>query len=261
MNIKEKYVQIHKQGFVPILVNDNFDAVFLADACVEAGIKTIEITCRRNNVVDEIKAIKDQHPSLGIIVGSTIDDDEMVAYIRKQKMDFPSLEQLTELGVDGLVSQAMYQVETVKRYSKKFLVVPGVETLGEALTMIKSGAQFAKFFALSISGGPAYLKCITGPAVHQLPAVFVTGGVTQTKIPEYIKANAALLASGFDVIVKNQYQALQEKPDMGAIVKTLRSFLDAAQLARSQYMPELFARRDSSCQQYLDAIPHYHPFH
>ena len=132
MDLKEKYVRLHKQGFVPIFVNDNFDAVLLADACVEA--------------------------------------------------------------------------------------------------------------------------------VHKLPAVFVTGGVTPAKVPEYIGANAALVASGFDVIVKNQYQALQERPDTGAVVNALRSFLDAVRQARSQYTPELSARRNSSCEQYLDAIPHYHPY-
>jgi len=47
MDIKSRYVIIHKQGWIPIFIEDGLDAVMLAEICVENGLKAIEITCRR----------------------------------------------------------------------------------------------------------------------------------------------------------------------------------------------------------------------
>jgi len=92
-----------EQKFVPIFVKDDFDAVFLAECSVAAGYRAIEITCRRDNVVDEIKCVKSAFPDLVVMVGSIVDDGPMLDKIKQQRPDFPSIEQLLDLGIDGLV--------------------------------------------------------------------------------------------------------------------------------------------------------------
>ena len=63
LQLAEHYVTLHRQGFVPILVADRFDAVLLAEAAVAAGAEIIEITCRRRGVCDDIERIKKAFPN------------------------------------------------------------------------------------------------------------------------------------------------------------------------------------------------------
>ena len=260
MELKEKYVAVHRQGFLPIFVNDEFDAVMLADACVEAGAKAIEITCRRPGVVKEIQAIKEKYPELLVLVGSTIDDEILVRYIKKKQPEFPALAELAQLEVDGFICIAKFSAETVTRYARDFLIMPGVETLGESFEMLKSGAHFVKFFTTSLYGGSIYIRLCTNAATQHLAPVFVTGGVTTEKIYEYTEAGAVMFGAGFDLIVKDQYTQLQQKPDKTPIVAAFKKNLEAVQKARSKYMPGLVDKYDAPIDEYLDAIDHFHPF-
>ena len=52
MSIKETYVKILKQGWIPIFVRDAFDALKLAEICVRAEIDVIEVACRRPEVAE-----------------------------------------------------------------------------------------------------------------------------------------------------------------------------------------------------------------
>ena len=260
MELIEKYVAVHRQGFLPIFVKDEFDAVMLADACVEAGAEAIEITCRRPGVVKEIRAIKEKHPELLVLVGSTIDDENLVQYIKRRQPEFPSLDELAALDIDGFVSIAKFGAETVKRYSKDFLVMPGVETLGESFEMMKSGAHFVKFFTTSLYGGTTYIRLCTNAATQHLAPVFVTGGVTPEKIYEYTGAGAVMFGAGFDLIVKDHYMQLQQQPDKTPIVAAFKKNLEAVKGARSKHIPGLIEKYDAPVDEYLDAIHHYHPF-
>ena len=100
---------------MPIFVNDSFDAVQLAEACVAAGANTIEITCRRENVTDEIKRIRKTFPDLTIMVGSIVDEGPMLNFLKTRRPDMPSLDELSQLDVDGFVSMMPISLKTIEK--------------------------------------------------------------------------------------------------------------------------------------------------
>ena len=255
--LAERYRTLYEQGFVPIFVNDSFDAVQLAEASVAAGAKVIEITCRRPGVVDEIKRIRKALPDVLVAVGSIVDDGPMLDFQKKRQPKHPSIAELVDLDVHGLVSMMPISLETIRRYSGTHLFVPGVQTLTEAVAAVEAGAQFAKFFDLALGGEQKRAGLMTCVAVHGLIPIFVTGGVTLEKIEPYVGLRTALLGSGWDVLLGDRYAAMQEKPDMAALTAGLKAFLDAMADARSRHVP---LPKDGNLQAFLDAVPHYHPF-
>lgn len=255
--LKEKYCLVHKQGFVPIFVNDSFDAVQLAQACLEAGATAIEITCRRNNVKDEIKRIRKAFPDLLIMVGSIVDDGPMLNFLKTRRPDMPSLEQLTQLDVDGFVSMMPISIGTIQKYSSTHMMVPGVETFADAVAAVQAGAHFAKFFTASNQGGPKRIALANCAAMHSLIPIFVTGGVTLDKVKPYVQAGTALLGSGWDVLLGDQYKNMQKNPDIKHLAAALKQFLDEMAESRSQFQS---LNNNLQSSEYLKSLKHYMPF-
>ena len=137
--LAENYVTLHRQGFVPIFVADRFDAVLLAEAAVAAGAEVIEITCRRRSVCDDIERIKKAFSELIILVGSTVDDGPMLDFLQWRRPDMPSIDRLCDLGVEGIVSAMPLSLDTVARLSQTHLVIPGVESITEAVQAVNAG--------------------------------------------------------------------------------------------------------------------------
>ena len=132
----ERYRIIHQQGFIPIFVSDRLDAVQLAEAAVAAGAKAIEITCRRAAVCDDIRRVRSAIPELLVLAGSVIDDGPIAEFLRAQRPRIPTLNQLCDLGVDGFVSALPLSLESIARFSTTHLLIPGVETVTEAVRIV-----------------------------------------------------------------------------------------------------------------------------
>lgn len=260
MSLMQTYIELHKQGWLPIFVRDNFDAVFLADVCVQAGARVVEITCRRPHVSDDIRRIRAAHPDLRILVGSTIDSDVMVEFSKHKKRPIPRLAQLAALDVQGFISLLPFSQETILRYRGTHLLIPGVETSGQAYRAITSGAHFAKIHAASLFGGASYVRSFTSAPTFGLLPLFVTGGISQEKIQKTLKAGAALLGGGWDLMLSHDYQQLQLNPSPQALLTTLSAFLKTFQKARKAITPKLFGLLSAPSNDYLAAVDHYHPF-
>ena len=255
--LAERYCIVHRQGFMPIFVSDSFDAVRLAEAAVAAGAAAVEITCRRKNVADEIRRVRKALPDLIIVVGSVVDDGPMLDFLRRRRPDMPSIAELASLGIDGVVSMMPLSLKTVAEYSATHIVIPGVETLTEAVQAVEAGAHFAKLFSTGPLGEHKRVATATCAATHGLPPIFVTGGVTLEKIEPYVAAGAAMLGSGWDMLLGEHYAQMQSKPDTAALTAALRRFLDEMAAARAKH---LTMPTGGTQEEYLRAIPHYHPF-
>jgi 2-keto-3-deoxy-6-phosphogluconate aldolase len=53
------YRAVHTQGFLPIFVKDDFQTRTLVEGCVEAGMKVIEYTLRREDAREAIPWIQE----------------------------------------------------------------------------------------------------------------------------------------------------------------------------------------------------------
>jgi len=112
-----------------------------------------------------------------------------------------------------------------RRYSKPCF--PGALTPTEVLTAWQAGADMVKIFPAGPVGGPKYIKALKGP----FPQIdFVpTGGVNLETTPEFIKAGAAAVAVGGELV---DVKALREgKVDV--ITSNARRFMDAVRSGRA----------------------------
>jgi len=115
-------------------------------------------------------------------------------------------------------------IQLAHRYSA--VVVPGAMTPTEILTAWNAGADMVKVFPAAQLGGPEYLKAIRGP----LPQILLvpTGGVNLQNAGAFIKAGAAALGAGGELVDK---KAVKEKK-FNIITENTRSFLKAIKEAR-----------------------------
>lgn len=261
MTLLQKYHALYRQGFVPIFVADRFDAVMLAEASIAAGARVIEVTCRRAEALSEIQRIKARFPELIVLAGSTVDDGAMLHFLKRRRTPpMPSLADLASAGADGFVSAMALSTTTIARWSRTHLLIPGVETVSEAVAVLEAGAHFAKLFTADLVGGPARVRRMTSAPLHGLLPLFVTGGISLQRIAEYVDAGAILLGAGWDLMLADRYQPLQNEPHSTALAEALKSFLVAMSDARKTFAPRIASLSVVEGRQLVDALPHYHPF-
>jgi 2-dehydro-3-deoxyphosphogluconate aldolase/(4S)-4-hydroxy-2-oxoglutarate aldolase len=255
--IKDKYVNVHKQGWIPIFVNDKLDALQLAKICVDSGLKAIEVTCRRPAVLAEIRQIRKAYPDLIILVGSVVDDDNiMQGFLRKRRADFPTMEQLKELGVDGFVAQLPFSERSLEKYADDFIMIPGVETVSEAVDVLNAGAHFAKF----CSSTPLRIKQINSDATHRLFPIFYTGGAALNTLEDYVQSGTALIGGGWDLMLKDKYVEMQSNFNSEIITEKLMAYKEQIDQARSTHVPNFDQLYTADTNTYLKALTHFHPF-
>lgn len=254
----KSYTALHRQGFVPIFVRDELDAVMLTEAAVEAGAVAVEITCRRPDVVEEIRRIRKQFPDILVMVGSIVDDGPMLEHLKRRRPDMPSIDELIGLGVHGFVSFMPISIDTIARVSETHLIAPGVETMREGVAAAEAGAQFVKYFSTAALGGPDRVALLNSAATFGLLPTFITGGVTLERVGAFIEAGASLLGSGWDLILSNDYAAQREHPDPKALADRLRAFIEATQKARCNMASQFVLEAEDA--DYLRLLPHWHPF-
>ncbi|HEV2500621.1 MAG TPA: 2-dehydro-3-deoxyphosphogluconate aldolase, partial [Terriglobia bacterium] len=102
----------------------------------------------------------------------------------------------------------------------------GALTPTEVIATWQAGADMVKVFPCGPVGGPKYIKALKGP----LPQIdFVpTGGVTLQTVPEYIKAGAAAVAVGSELL---DLKALREGK-LEVITELAQKFQDAVREGR-----------------------------
>ncbi|MBN2293637.1 MAG: hypothetical protein JXM70_14505, partial [Pirellulales bacterium] len=181
----QRYRIVHQQGFLPICVDDRFDAMVLAEAAVQAGAKAIEITCQRARIREELFQIRRQLPELLVMVGSAVDEGPMLDFLKRRRPSMPSIDELIDLGAHGFVSAMPISLETIARVTQTHLFIPGVETPTEVVRAVEAGAHFAKFYNVIHLGEHLRVDLLMGPALHRLLPLMITGGVTREKIDSY----------------------------------------------------------------------------
>jgi Entner-Doudoroff aldolase len=157
---------------IPVMVVERIeDAVPLAQALYNGGLKVLEITLRTPCALDAITAMVENLPADAVIGAGTI--------ITPQ-----DLEKAVKAGSTFLVSPGTTPalIEAAKASSVPLL--PGVATPTEAMHLLVEGFTHQKFFPAEAAGGVPMLKSIGGP----LPQITFcpTGGIDLAKAPTYL---------------------------------------------------------------------------
>ena len=130
-------------------------------------------------------------------------------------------------GAEFIVTPALNLevIAMARRYSKPCMA--GALTPTEVVTAWQAGTDLVKIFPCGLLGGPKYIKALKGPfpQIEFIP----TGGVNLETAPEFIKAGAAAVAVGSELV---DLKALREnRPE--SIAGNARLYVEAVRAARA----------------------------
>ncbi|ACE84201.1 bifunctional 4-hydroxy-2-oxoglutarate aldolase/2-dehydro-3-deoxy-phosphogluconate aldolase [Cellvibrio japonicus] len=157
---------------VPVMVVERIeDAVPLATALYNGGLKVLEITLRTPCALDAISAMVEALPDDAVIGAGTIITPK-------------DLDAAVKAGSTFMVSPGTTPalIEAAKACPVPLLA--GVATPTEAMHLLVEGFTHQKFFPAEAAGGVPMLKSIAGP----LPQITFcpTGGIDLAKAPSYL---------------------------------------------------------------------------
>jgi len=190
------------------------DLVRIVEAVAEGGVHCIEVTMTTPGALRCLEAATQKSAGTDILlgVGSVLDAETCRAAILA--------------GAEYIVTPVLSVpvIEMARRYGKP--VCCGAFTPTEILAAWEQGSDLVKVFPASI-GGPEYIRAIKGP-LPQIPLV-PTGGVELDNVDAFLKAGAAALAVGGN-LVSRQLVAARDFP---GITAKARAFAKAVATSRA----------------------------
>ncbi len=172
---------MHTSPVIPVMVINNLEnAVPLAHALVEGGLKVLEITLRTPIALDAIKHIKAEVPGAIVGAGTVINTD--------------TLDKAIAAGSEFLVSPGVTDSLIDAALDSGVPILPGVISPGEAMRLMEKGITEMKFFPAEAAGGVAMIKSIGGP----LPQITFcpTGGVNPKNALDYLQQKNVACVGG-----------------------------------------------------------------
>jgi len=190
------------------------DALLAAEAIVAGNIGIAEITMTVPNAIRVMEKVADKYGDAVLLGAGTILDTETCRAALLAGAQFI---------VTPCLNPAV--IEMARRYSKPCM--PGALTPTEVVTAWQAGADLVKIFPCGPVGGAKYIRALKGPfpQIEFIP----TGGVNLETTPEFIKAGAAAVAVGSELV---DLKALREGK-LDVITSTARAYVEAVRAARA----------------------------
>ena len=153
-----------------ITIHRLVDAVPLARALVEGGIRLLEITLRTEAGLAGAQAIIREVPGAVVGIGTVLTPDDL-----KRAIDIGAQFALSPGATPALLDAAA---------GASIPFLPGIATASELMEAMARGFDTAKFFPATSAGGIPGLKALAGPFPQ---ARFCpTGGVTEDNAAEWL---------------------------------------------------------------------------
>jgi 2-dehydro-3-deoxyphosphogluconate aldolase/(4S)-4-hydroxy-2-oxoglutarate aldolase len=188
------------------------DALALARAAADGGIKFVEITFSVPGALDVIKELSKRH---GIHVGAgTVlapQQAERAIGVGAEFIVSPSL----ELNLIGLCHMA------------NIACIPGAATPTEVIAAQRARADLVKIFPADLVGGPYFIRQMQGP----FPDVrfMVSGGVSLKNVKDYVEAGVIGICLGSAYL-----GSLLEKKGKKPFVQEMQKFVKAVAQAQAK---------------------------
>ena len=175
-------------------------ALPIAEALLEGGIATIEVTLRTACGLAAIEEIASKLPEMKVGAGTITERSQL-----SQCRDSGALFGLSPGATEGLLMGAS---------DMDWPFVPGVATASEIMMAMDHGYTSLKFFPAQASGGVAMLKSFSGPfaSIRFCP----TGGVTPGNLKDYLSLSNVSCVGGTwltpqDLVESGQWQAISQR--------------------------------------------------
>jgi 2-dehydro-3-deoxyphosphogluconate aldolase/(4S)-4-hydroxy-2-oxoglutarate aldolase len=214
MSKTETIKRIRDTGVIPVVRATSADEAMRAiDAIREGGISVLEITMTVPGAVKVIEEVAKRYGNDALVGAGTVLDPETAMMC-------------IESGAQFVVSPAL-NLETIACCRQRDIaVMTGALTPTEVVHAWNAGADFVKVFPAGAVGGPGYLKALKAPLPHI--ELVPTGGVSLTTAGDFIRAGAAALGVGTDLV---DLKAIREGQS-AVITERAKQFIEIVREAR-----------------------------
>jgi 2-dehydro-3-deoxyphosphogluconate aldolase/(4S)-4-hydroxy-2-oxoglutarate aldolase len=216
MNKSEVLKQIKEVGIIPVVRATTADEAMRAiDAIREGGIAVLEITMTVPGAVDVIEQVTARFGNDALVGAGTV-------------LDAETAKACIAAGAQFIVSPALNMETIAYCRAQDVAVMPGALTPTEVVQAWNAGADLVKVFPAGAVGGASYLKALKAP----LPQIELvpTGGVSLKTAADFIKAGAAALGVGADLV---DIKAIREG-QAGMITDRAKQFVQIVHEAREE---------------------------
>ena len=163
-----------------IVIDDANDAVPLANALLEGGINTIEVTLRTSAALKAMSEIAQSCPDMVIGAGTVLDGEHA-----RQAIDAGAVFAVSPGATQSLIDECQ---------DVGLDLLPGASTASEAMSLFAQGFDTLKFFPAVPAGGASFLKSLASP----LPQITFcpTGGITQQTASDFLALDNVMCVGG-----------------------------------------------------------------
>jgi 2-dehydro-3-deoxyphosphogluconate aldolase/(4S)-4-hydroxy-2-oxoglutarate aldolase len=205
---------IEETGVVPLVCEASIeDALFIADALIEAGIPIIEISVNAPDAMDVVSHLIKRAPTTIVGVGSIRNVD--------------TARKCVDAGVKFVATDGIIPGVVELATKENLVAVTGALTLTEVISSWDAGADFVKVVPCYAVGGHNYIRTLKA-AVPQARLI-AAGGVNQITALNYIIAGAIGLSVGTELIPTEAVLLRQSR----RIQELARRFLTAVDNGRT----------------------------
>ena len=153
-----------------IVIDDSSKAVPLAQALIDGGIRTIEITLRTPAALESIRAVADSCPDI-LIGAGTVTNAALATSARDAGARFLVSPGTTDAVIKGAADAGLP-------------LLPGAASVSEIMRLMDAGFSAIKFFPAAAAGGPSFVKSLASPLAGL--QVCPTGGISLDSAPEWL---------------------------------------------------------------------------
>ncbi|MEA2621615.1 MAG: 2-dehydro-3-deoxyphosphogluconate aldolase / (4S)-4-hydroxy-2-oxoglutarate aldolase [Chloroflexota bacterium] len=200
-------------GIVPVIsLARAEDAVAVARALLDGGLRCIEITFRTAAAAEALRRVRGEVPEMTLLAGTVLSLEQVAAAVAA--------------GADGIVTPG-FNIPVVERSRELGIaIVPGIATPTELELALRHDLGLVKLFPAEPIGGVPYLKALAGPYpdVRFVP----TGGIGPRDLASYLALpNVAAVGGSWlaprDAVASGDYERIRAlASEAAAIVRDVR---------------------------------------
>lgn len=204
---------IAQYGVVPVVVlEDEKDALSLAEALVKGGLPVAEVTFRTAAAEGSIKAMCEAYPEMLVGAGTVLSVEQV--------------DRALKAGARFIVTPGFDEEVVDYCIANNIPVYPGTVTPSEVTKAVKRGLNICKFFPAEQYGGVSTIKALSAPftTVKFMP----TGGVSAKNLKDYLSCSKIVACGGSwmvkgDLIKAHEFDKIRElTAEAVALVKEIR---------------------------------------
>ena len=177
----EMMEKLKKIGIIPVVVlNDDKDALPLAECLMEGGLPCAEVTFRTAAAEESIRKMAKAYPDMIVGAGTVLTTEQA--------------DRAIDAGAKFIVSPGFNPKVTEYVLKKGIPMTPGICTPTEIEAALQFDLDVVKFFPAEPSGGLKMIKAVAAPYVGL--QFMPTGGISAANVRDYLAYDRIVACGG-----------------------------------------------------------------